>query len=121
MLLIALTLASFFTPAKCAFPDGKESMDGGHVAFVCYVMQRVEHDQHMSDASQNFAYLARKQAKASKKDVKLQQTSAKFRKASKKKEAGPADKTFEVLNAAGYQGRLSPAPMPEASGAVGDA
>mmetsp|Transcript_68834 Transcript_68834/g.114393 ORF Transcript_68834/g.114393 Transcript_68834/m.114393 type:complete len:104 (+) Transcript_68834:1-312(+) len=58
VLLISLTLTSFFTPAKCAFPDGKESWDGGHVCFVCYVMQRVEHDRSLNAAEAKFAKVA---------------------------------------------------------------
>jgi len=58
ILLLSITLGSFFTPAQCAFPDGKESWDGGHVCFVCYCMQRVEHDKRLLAARQNFAYIA---------------------------------------------------------------
>ena len=47
MLLLVFTLVSFFTPAKCAFPDGKESWDSGHLCFVCYAMARVEADREI--------------------------------------------------------------------------
>ena len=46
-LLLVFTLVSFFTPAKCAFPDGKESWDSGHLCFVCYTMARVEADKEI--------------------------------------------------------------------------
>ena len=47
ILLVFLNLDSFYTPAKCAFPDGKESWDGGHLTFVCYAMARVEADKQL--------------------------------------------------------------------------
>jgi len=47
VLLLVFTLVSFFTPAKCAFPDGKESWDSGHLCFVCYTMARVEADKEI--------------------------------------------------------------------------
>eukprot|EP00966_Prymnesium_polylepis_P316289 7308496-Prymnesium_polylepis.1 len=34
---------SSFTPHRCIFPDGMESADSAHVAFVCYVMERREY------------------------------------------------------------------------------
>ena len=33
--------------AKCAFVDGMESWDSGHLTFVCYVMTRVERDKQL--------------------------------------------------------------------------
>jgi len=47
IMLVVLNLDSFFTPAKCAFPDGKESWDGGHLTFVCYAMARVDADMEL--------------------------------------------------------------------------
>ena len=47
ILLVFLNLDSFYTPAKCAFPDGKESWDGGHLTFVCYAMARVDADKQL--------------------------------------------------------------------------
>ena len=41
VLLWFIPLMTFFTPAKCAFVDGMESWDSGHLTFVCYVMTRV--------------------------------------------------------------------------------
>ena len=38
-------MISFFYPHKCIFPDGRESWDSAHVAFLCYVMERVEQDK----------------------------------------------------------------------------
>ena len=46
-MLVVLNLDSFYTPAKCAFPDGKESWDGGHLTFVCYAMARVDADKEI--------------------------------------------------------------------------
>jgi len=40
-----LVILSSFTPHACIFPDGKEAGDSAHVAFVCYVMERVRQDQ----------------------------------------------------------------------------
>ena len=34
-------ILSSFTPHACIFPDGMEASDTAHVAFVCYVMERV--------------------------------------------------------------------------------
>jgi len=48
----AFMLISFFTPAKCAFYDGTESWDTGHLSFVCYVMKRVEADKNKLAAAQ---------------------------------------------------------------------
>ena len=54
ILLVFLNLDSFYTPAKCAFPDGKESWDGGHLTFVCYAMARVDADKAIPlDATPN--------------------------------------------------------------------
>jgi len=47
LLLWFIPLLSFFTPAKCAFVDGMESWDSGHLTFVCYVMTRVERDKQL--------------------------------------------------------------------------
>ena len=47
VLLVVINLNSFYTPAKCAFPDGKESWDSGHLTFVCYTMARVEADKKL--------------------------------------------------------------------------
>merc|ERR1719353_627564 len=47
VLLVIFTLDSFFTPAMCAFPEGKEAWDGGHLTFVCYAMSRVEADKQL--------------------------------------------------------------------------
>ena len=47
IMLVVLNLDSFYTPAKCAFPDGKESWDGGHLTFVCYAMARVDADKEI--------------------------------------------------------------------------
>ena len=41
LLLWFIPLLSFFTPARCAFIDGMEAWDSGHLTFVCYVMTRV--------------------------------------------------------------------------------
>ena len=49
-------LISFFTPAKCAFYDGTESWDTGHLSFVCYVMKRVEVDKQKLAAAQKLFY-----------------------------------------------------------------
>ena len=47
---------SFFYPHACVFPDGVESWDSAHVAFMCYVMERVEHDRRASWRKKRLEY-----------------------------------------------------------------
>ena len=45
MTAIQNVVLSSFTPHRCIFPDGMEAADSAHVAFVCYVMERVTQDK----------------------------------------------------------------------------